>query len=612
MAISGQIRTNTSFGYIQLTWNLQNQDITNNRSVISYTLSINRTSNISSTANKSYWININGVESSGTTTIGGSGTKNLATGTVTIPHNADGTKMFNYSFAVQVDITWSGSWIGTVTGAGSGVLDTIARATQPTLNVSSQDMNSVIVINTPRAATNFTHTLRYGFGNLRETIATGVATSHSWTIPMNLANQIGNATSGVGVIWCDTYNGTTLIGTKEVSFTARVPADIKPYFSSITVTEATSGLAAKFGTYVQHKSKVSVVANALGVYSSQIVSYKHEILGWVYLSKDFTSGFLFNSGAITIKSTCTDTRGRTGTATTTINVLPYEPPKINSFSGVRALSNGTENYDGTYLKCNFNFAISPLNNLNDKTYQIQYKLKSASTWTTLTENTSVYTANTSFTSGNILSDVNSYDARIVVSDYFTTVIYQIDIPTAFTILDFRSTGKGMGIGKVSEKDALEIAIPVEIDGQPIQGGAITVYQNAQQTLTTNQYTKAIFNATINSAGNNLTLNNGNVVCNKAGYVEVSGMISITGGITSGDNYYIFMFKETVAGAGTSLNISSKTIGTDWATINLTPVVVYVGAGDKIYIAVLNNNARGVISNGDNLAWMNKLTVKYVG
>lgn len=612
MATNGQIRTNTAFGYIQLAWATQSQDVANNQSVISYTLSINRTSNISSSVAKSYWININGVESNGTATIGGSGVKNLATGTITIPHNADGSKAFSYSFAVQVDITWSGSWVGTVTGAGSGSLNTIPRATQPTLNVASQEMNKAIVINLPRASASFTHTLRYGFGNLRETIATGVATSHSWTIPMNLANQIGNATSGVGLIWVDTYNGSTLIGTKEIAFTARVPEDIKPYFTSITVTEAESGLAAKFGAYIQNKSKVSVVANALGVYSSQIVSYKHEILGWTYLSKDFTSGFLFNSGEITIVSYCTDTRGRTGTATTKINVLPYEAPKINSFSGFRALSNGTQNYDGTYLKCNFNFAISPLNNLNNKEYTIQYKLKSAITWTTLVTNTSIYSVNTSYTSGNILADVNSYDVRMIVVDYFTTVIYQIDIPTAFTILDFRSTGKGMGIGKVSEKDALEIAIPVEIDGQPIQAGAITVYCNAQQTITTSNYTKVNFNAVLGNAGNNFTLNNNNIVCNKTGYVEVSGMVSVTGGITSGDNYYIFMFRESTSGGGTSLNISQRTAGTDWTTIQLSPVVVDVRAGEKIYIAFLNNNARGSLGNTENLAWMNKLTVRYVG
>lgn len=611
MATSGQIRTNTSFGYVQLAWSTQSQDIANNRSIIAYTLSINRTSNISSSASKSYWININGTEVSGTTTIGGIGTKTLATGNVTIPHNADGSKIFSYSFAVQVDITWSGAWIGTVTGSGNGTLNNIARATQPTLNVASQYMNSVITINTPRASSSFTHTLRYGFGSLRETIATGVLTSYSWTLPMNMANQIGNATSGVGLIWCDTYNGSTLIGTKEIAFTAKVPENIKPYFSSITASDST-GAYSYFGTYIQNKSKVSVVSNALGVYSSQIVSYKHEILGSTYSTKDFTSGLLSSSGEITIVSTCTDTRGRTGTATTVINVAAYESPKINSFTGFRALSDGTQNYDGTYLKCNFNFAISPINNFNTKQYQIQYKLKSATSWTTLVNNTSVYSADTSYISGNILADVNSYDVRLVVSDYFSSVQSTIDIGTAFTILDFRSTGKGMAIGKVSEKDILEIAIPTEIDGQPIQGGAITVYQNGQQAITTNAYTKCNFNSLLAQAGDNFVLNNNNIVCQKTGLVEVSAMISITGGVVSGDNYYIFAFKEDASGNGTSLNISAKTIGTDWATIQLTPVIVNVAAGDKIYISILNNNARGSISNGDNLAWMNKLTVKYCG
>lgn len=616
MATNGQIQTNTSFGHVRLEWSQASQNVANNTTTINYTLSIYRSSAISSNAAKNFWININGVTiANGTTTIGGSGTKNIFSGTTTIVHNADGTKSFGYAFSLQADITWSGVWIGFVEGTGTGTLNTIPRATQPTLSAGAVDMGATLTINTPRASSAFTHTLRYGFGSLRGTIATGVATSHTWTVPMNMANQIGHATSGVAVIWCDTYNGGTLIGTKEISFTARVPENIKPYFSTISVTEATEGLAAKFNAYVQHKSRVTLNSTALGVYSSQIVSYRHVFSGtnWAYASQNFTSGNLPVSGSVTITSYCTDTRGRTGSATTVINVLPYEAPRIAAFSATRALSTGVENYDGTHLRCAFNFAISSLNNLNNRTYSIQYKLKSATQWTTLTTNNSTYSANSTYTSpAAILSDTNSYDVRFYLEDYFGSVTAAVDVGTAFTLLDFRSTGRGVGIGKASEKDAVEIAIPLEVDGQPIKGGAITVYNNASQAITTNQYTKCNFNSVMGVAGTNLRLANNNVVCQKAGFVEASGMISITDLTTTGDNYYVFLFKETAAGAGSSLNISARTLGTDWTTLQLNPVVVDVAAGDKIYIAVLNSSARGTISNGDNLAWMNKLTVKYVG
>ena len=613
MATNGSIRINTAFGYVQLYWQTQSQDIVNNRSVVGYELSIYRSYNISSTASKQYSINMNGVVvASGSTTIGGSGNKIIFAGTTTIPHNSDGTKSFAYSFSQQIDITYSGNWIGTITGSGTGTLNTIARATQPTLNISAQDMNAAIVINTPRASSQFTHTLRYGFGQLRETIATNVATSFSWTIPLNLANQIGHATSGVGLIWCDTYNGSTLIGTKEVAFTAKVPANIVPYFTSVSITEAVSGLASQFGAYVQHKSKINVVANANGVYSSQIVSYKHEILGAQYLSKDFTSGLLSQSGTVVLKSTVTDTRGRTATVTHNLNVLPYAPPKINSFKGVRCLSNGTENYDGTYLKSSFNFAISPLNNKNTKQYIIRYKLKTSTTWINLLNSSDVYSANSSHISTSaILLDTNSYDVSLYIADYFSSDESIVDIGTVFTLLDFRNTGKGMAVGKVSEKDAFEVGMEMEVQGCPIRGGAITIYHNVQQALTTNAYTKLNFAKVMSVVGNNLSLNNNSVVCLKKGFVEVSGMVSLTGGIVSGDNIYAFMFKDS-NGAGTSLTISQKTMGTDWTTLQINPVVINVNAGDSIYISVLNNNARGTFGNADNLAWMNKLTVKYVG
>lgn len=613
MATTGSVRTNTRFGYVQLFWSLQSQNVATNTSTIAYELTINRTNNISSTAPKNYSIAINGVNvASGTTTIGGVGTKTIYTGSTTIPHNADGSKVFTFSFSQQIDITYSGSWVGTITGSGSDALNTIPRATQPTLNVASQTMGQAITISLPRATASFTHNLWYSFGQATGTIGNAIGTSTSWTIPLGLANQIGNATSGVGTIHCDTYNGATLIGTKTVAFTAIVPDDAKPYFTSFTTTEAVAGLAAKFGGYVQNKSKINVKSVGIGVYASLITHYSHKFLNYNYQSAEFVSEPLSQSGTIPITSTVTDTRGRTGTITNNITVIPYNSPKINYFRCYRASSNGTADTNGRYLKCEFSFDISPVNNKNDKRYMIQYKLKTATEWTTLVDNTSVYTASTTYTSTNqVLIETNSYDVRFYIADYFSTAEYIADVATTFTIMNWRSTGKGMAIGKVSEKDALEIALPVEVNGQPLQTGAITVLCTSQQPITTANYTKCNLNSTLGQAGNNLTLSNNEITCQKSGYVEVSGMISLTGGLVAGDNIYGFVFR-THSGGETALNIGAITSQGQWTTIVINPVITAVNAGDKITLQVLNSNARGTMGNADNVAWMNKLTVKYVG
>ncbi|WP_226164213.1 DUF859 family phage minor structural protein, partial [Hymenobacter terricola] len=124
-------------------------------------------------------------------------TKTLASGTTTIAHNADGSKTFNYSFSQQFDITFNG-WIGTISGSGSGTLNTIARASQPSCITWPEHTQNVgqfgdtISIHMNRLSSSFTHTVRYQFGTQSGTIATGVTTGTTWTIPASLMNLIPN------------------------------------------------------------------------------------------------------------------------------------------------------------------------------------------------------------------------------------------------------------------------------------------------------------------------------------------------------------------------------------------------------------------------------------
>lgn len=128
-------------------------------------------------------------------------------------HNADGTKSFALTASIDLKLTLSGTYYGTVTvPTQTYTLDTIPRASQPSLSASSRNFGQSVTIYTNRASSSFTHTLRYAFGSTSGTIATGAGTSYSWTIPTNLMNQIPNATSGKITIYCDTYSGSSKIG----------------------------------------------------------------------------------------------------------------------------------------------------------------------------------------------------------------------------------------------------------------------------------------------------------------------------------------------------------------------------------------------------------------
>ena len=95
---------------LRFNWSQASQSITNNNSVVNWSLQlISTTGTISSSASKSWSVTVNGTNYSGTNTVGISTntTKTLASGSTTIAHNADGTKSFCFSFSQQFDICYS-------------------------------------------------------------------------------------------------------------------------------------------------------------------------------------------------------------------------------------------------------------------------------------------------------------------------------------------------------------------------------------------------------------------------------------------------------------------------------------------------------------------------
>ena len=222
-------------------WWQDSQSIANNNSVVGWHLQLVTTGgSISSSASKSWSVTVNGKNYSGTCTIGvgTNATKTLASGSTTIAHNADGTKSFSFSFSLQFDINYSGvGWIGTKSGSGSGTLTTIPR----TSSVSSTNANigEKITITINRASSSFTHTLTYAFSGLSGTIATKTSsTSISWTLPTSFYAKIPNAKSSWGTITCDTYSGSTKIGSSSCRFNAYVKESTNKPTISATVVDS--------------------------------------------------------------------------------------------------------------------------------------------------------------------------------------------------------------------------------------------------------------------------------------------------------------------------------------------------------------------------------------
>lgn len=378
----------------------------------------------------------------------------IASGTTTVPHNADGSKTCACSFSVVYRYNSAFTW----KGSGNVGLTTIARASQPscitypntTQNVGA--LGSTITIHMNSNSSNFRHTVRYAWNNKSGTIATNVQYNCQWKIPLDFANNIPNATSGWGTIYVDTYNKNKLIGTKSVTFTATVPSNVVPSISSITCTDP-KGYLSKYGGYVQNKSTLKVVVSAAGSYSSTIKSYKIVANGVTYTANSPTTGVLISSGTNTITVTVTDSRGRTASKTATISVLAYTSPTISYLTAGRCNSEGTADADGAYISASFKTVVTALNNKNHATAKLEYKKNTETSWTTAGTYTAYIQTPTKIFAANIDS---SYNVRLTVKDDFLTATLEKAVGTVYTLIDFRSTGKGIAIGKVSEEDLLDV------------------------------------------------------------------------------------------------------------------------------------------------------------
>ena len=468
MATSNAMSTTNDKIKYKITITQNSQSVANNTSNVTVSVRVYRTNTGYTTyGTGTVYCTINGTQYTDSITSSDKITSSgivIFSKTLNISHNADGTKTLATSARITHDQFSSSNQ------SYSQALTTIPRATTPTLSASSVNMGSSITINMARASGSFDHTLTYKFGSATGTIGSDLETSKAWTVPLSLASQIPNGTSGTCTITCKTYNGSTLIGTKTVSFTAKVPSSVVPSISTLAVSEGVSGLSAKFGGYVQNKSTAKVSITAAGSYSSTIKTYKTTVAGKSYTGSSFTSGVLTSSGTVTISTTVTDSRGRTASKSTTITVQAYTAPKITKFSVFRANADGSQNYESTSVSCAYAWSISAVGNKNSNSYLFEYKAKAASEWTALASGNS-YSINTTRIFSDIAPIDSSYDMRLTITDYFGSVVAFAEVPTAFTLLDFHSSGKGIAFGKVSEQEnQMEIDMPVDFYRDLFMGG----------------------------------------------------------------------------------------------------------------------------------------------
>lgn len=341
-------------------------------------------------------------------------------------------------------------------------------ATQPSLSAATVEMGKSVTINTPAVNSAYRHTLRYAFGCASGTIATGIASSVSWTPPVSLANQIPSATAGSGTIYCDTYSGSTLLGTKSVSITLTVPGSVVPSAGTLSaaLAEDTSGT----GLYVKGMGKAKLtLSGASGAYGSSITSYTITGGGWTATNGALTTGTLASAGNITFTATVTDSRGRKASTTRTISVIDYTKPGVAVCDVYRCDADGNRKKAGTYFAVEINASYSAITG-NTLSITARYKKQSESSYGTAANVTN--NGKTVIGGGNIGAST-TYDVLVTVADKYNSLPILRTLSTKSVLQSFKRSA-GAAIGKVAElANWLDVAWNTRIRGNLQVDGTIS-------------------------------------------------------------------------------------------------------------------------------------------
>lgn len=377
----------------------------------------------------------------------------LMTKTKTVTHSSDGSKSVSASASFATDVS-----LGTLTASNSLKLTTIPRASSISANKTSVELGSSVTFTITRASTSFTHTIQAGVdGKLNWTnIATGVTTSKAWDLPTNWASYFPNGQKlKIRVI---TYSGSTQIGVKEMtSLSVTAPSSMAP--SATLVISDPTGLATTYGGYIKGKSKIQATATDTFQYGTSAKSRALVVNGVTYNAATATTPDVINTIPQTVSYTVTDGRGLSYSTSQTLTTYDWHTPSITGFSARRCTQAGVIDEDGAYCKVEFSYDIATVNNKNTKSAVVKYKTHSASSYTSK----SVTLSNYSGTVSTIVptSTESMFDILLEIADAFATSSASTTIGTAYTLVDYHTSGRGIAFGKVAEDaNLMDINLPI--------------------------------------------------------------------------------------------------------------------------------------------------------
>ena len=347
----------------------------------------------------------------------------LGKGTITIPHNEEGSKTITIrarltNVATFGDIGWF-----------SGTLDlsTIPRASSIT-SVVATELEQPVTIKIDKKVNEFRHQVWWQVNDSGWIdLGTGHDTSVQLKVPIDYAERITNSDTGLIDVCVRTLRGNDKIGSDvyKRGIGIKVPASIVPTLEDVTITERTAQLAEfiPVGNFVKDKSVMRVEAiNAAGSHGSTIVSTELTVDNLVVRAA--TGDFPANkAGNLEVTAKVTDSRGRTATKSKTIKVWDYYAPKIIAFLANRT-GNGTNKTIISTVAANVSPLVIDGINRNPYTLKIQYSAKKANRWIDAVSLTNETTEriNRQFDCGAFYELSKAYNIRLVIQDKLSNLV----------------------------------------------------------------------------------------------------------------------------------------------------------------------------------------------
>lgn len=317
---------------------------------------------------------------------------------------------------------------------------------------------SATTININRASSSFKHTITYSFSGLTGTIASKTSeTSIGWTIPTSFYEKVPNAKSGKVTINCDTYSGSTKVGSSSTTanvFVINSEPDVEATIKDVnSATVALTGDSNKFVKYMSN-AKVEITATAK---NSATIKSKKVICG--NKSGTSTSNTLNGVESGTFVISCTDSRGFTASKTITKTLVNYVKLAFIDISLTRPST--TSNTVNAVIKGNFfNDSFGEVNNTLSMKYRYRRSESSWGSYYTVTPIKSGNTFSYSASLGNSYNFNYEYEFEFVIEDKLMEVSQNIIVTQGVPIID---VGKNdvvingeLYIGDLNVEKAIEV------------------------------------------------------------------------------------------------------------------------------------------------------------